>query len=61
MGLVKNIGLRLDKSGPSDESEGPHLITGKLITANRFKSTSWKSEGAWDKHGRHTGDLRGSI
>lgn len=29
-------GLRLDRSRPSDESEGPDLITGSFITAARL-------------------------
>jgi len=33
---VKKIGLRLDRSEPSDESEGSDLITVKLIIATRL-------------------------
>ena len=35
--IKKTTRLRLDRSEPSDESEGSDLIAMKLITATRFK------------------------
>jgi len=39
---LKKVGLRLDRSGPLDESEGPDLISGKLITATGSRIQGFK-------------------
>jgi len=44
LGLVKKIGFRLDRSGPLDESEGPDITPGRLITATGAKIQRFKKE-----------------
>jgi len=52
MGLAKKkVGLRLERSGPSDESKGPDLISWRSHHSHKIKNKELKKRGSMLKGG----------